>query len=420
MDDVWDDTGEPQVPFDDLCDALRRNDPACTHVRLVRDFGGIVPEQYGPQLGEALRGNTHVVKMELHLGDLLEEKEDDDDSDCVAEESGDLVLDFLKSSLSLRDVTLQCSSREDYGRREIPDHEKRLVHNVVMALAENPHGPIDIFFDHVDFEQTCQYGEPVDVPLDTLSKALRVTKSIASIVLRLGDGGTPGIYYEDNDNDERIDVNDDASIDTSNDEYEGQAADKAVARADLALAFGDNCSLNHIEILGLSCQRTVNAVLRVGLRRNGTILSSNFATFSDAQEKFLKKYLIRNRGIQKLLKELPQKCTTRREVIGSNDKANEDSVAAASPDACGAAASDAPAWLRVVPSVLAVVLHSPRMAGSRMLQGLLAMTEEVGQVSDTGTGSSTTATTGSTKRPAAFRATSTANDDIKRPAKKRK
>jgi hypothetical protein len=51
--------GEPE--FENLCLALRRNDPTITE---VEQYG---LRRYGPRLGDALQGNTHVSSLNLYV-----------------------------------------------------------------------------------------------------------------------------------------------------------------------------------------------------------------------------------------------------------------------------------------------------------------------------------------------------------------
>jgi hypothetical protein len=84
------------------------------------------------------------------------------------------------------------------GTRSIGTGETLLVKLAIMAVAENPLGPIALHLGHVDAA-----GYPVDVPPDTLVQALRATTSMEELVIWLGDGGCPGFRfgedYEDED-----------------------------------------------------------------------------------------------------------------------------------------------------------------------------------------------------------------------------
>lgn len=53
-------------PFEELCDSLRRNDPATTRIPFLH-----LPDGYGRRLGEALEGNAFVSSMDLYLSHLL-------------------------------------------------------------------------------------------------------------------------------------------------------------------------------------------------------------------------------------------------------------------------------------------------------------------------------------------------------------
>ena len=64
--------------FEELCAALRRNDPDTTEIPDL--FQLTIP--YGRSLGEALQGNHYVSSMHLDLNNLLDA--DDEGTDSVA------------------------------------------------------------------------------------------------------------------------------------------------------------------------------------------------------------------------------------------------------------------------------------------------------------------------------------------------
>ena len=91
--DEVEDDGEDDVDYDDdheeLCAALRSNDPDTTeifdfHLLNVYDGPSSIP-QYGRRLGEALQGNQYVSSMDLDLDCLL-------DDDKVGPDSISLLL----------------------------------------------------------------------------------------------------------------------------------------------------------------------------------------------------------------------------------------------------------------------------------------------------------------------------------------
>jgi hypothetical protein len=83
---------------------LRRNDPIVTQVEEIFDA------HYGPCLGDALQGNTHVSFLELDLsnGFLVSEKLDINSAHVSP------LLSFVRQSQSLRKVRFAVGERPDY------------------------------------------------------------------------------------------------------------------------------------------------------------------------------------------------------------------------------------------------------------------------------------------------------------------
>jgi hypothetical protein len=324
--------------FNTLCEALHRKDPRCTQVAVIwdrdryenGDRDDFCPVGYGDRLGRALNGNEFVETIELQLGCLLPYPIMDHINDGDA--SG--VLDFLRISATLRVVKLRTSGTMD-GDREICDGETLLVRSAVMAVAENPHGPIALHLDHVEVEEG---SYPVDVPPDTLVSALRTTKSIEELIVWLGDGGSPGFYFGD--------------------EYEGFISDedekrrKIVDRTKVAEAFRDSCSLKRLQIL-LDSDAQAITLLVEALRHNGSLLWVEYEDFTETQRGCVQLYCTRNQHIYDVLAELSESDTRR------VDRRKAD-------------------LLPVMPTFFAVMRHSPRMAASQILHGLLGLAEELG------------------------------------------
>jgi hypothetical protein len=318
------------VTFDTLCDALRRNDPNCAEVAVIWDRAryrlsdnsfDFCPAAYGPRLGQALYGNEFVQTIELQLGHLLA----DPIMDHIQDANG--VLDFLRSSPTLTTVKLRTSGSYD-GDREIDEGETLLL--AVVAVAENPHGPLALHLDHADVEEG---SYPVDVPPETLASALRATTSIQELVIWLGDGRSPGFYFGegyDEDIDEDLDK------------------EKTTGREAIAQALRDNCSLKRLRILEDSDAQTVDALVEA-LRHNGSLLLVEYEDFTDIQRRQSQMYCTRNLGISDVLTEL---CKL--------DVAQE--VSQSKVD-----------WLPIMPMFLAVVRHSPRMAIGRVVQSLMGL-----------------------------------------------
>jgi hypothetical protein len=324
--------------FNSLCEALHRNDPRCTQAAVIWDCeryengdrDDLCPVGYGPRLGRALKGNEFVETIELQLGCLLPYPIVDHINDGDA--NG--VLDFLRNSSTLRTVKLRTSGTMD-GDREICDGETLLVRSAVMAVAENPHGPIALHLDHVLVEEG---SYPVDVPPDTLASAMRTTKSIEELIVWLGDGGSPGFYFGE--------------------EYEGCISDeyeeqrKTIGRTRVAEAFRDSCSLKRLQIL-LDSDAHAITLLVESLRHNGSLLSVEYEDFTETQRGCVQLYCNRNQHVYDVLAELGELDTQR------VDRRKVE-------------------WLPIMPMVFAVVQHSPRMAASQIFRGLLGLAEELG------------------------------------------
>jgi hypothetical protein len=86
------------LQFDALCLALRRNDPATTEL----PCDSVFPNGYARRLGEALRNNTHVSKVEIQARKLVLSTRD-------AKEVLSFIapfLSFLRSCESLRSISM--------------------------------------------------------------------------------------------------------------------------------------------------------------------------------------------------------------------------------------------------------------------------------------------------------------------------
>jgi hypothetical protein len=103
-------SAERELTFEDICSALRRNDPSVTEVVGSRDGEGsirpmVLTNANACRLGEDLKGNTLVRLIAL---DLIYFEEDATDSDDAA-----LLLQFMRESPSLEEVNLGCFGNWD-------------------------------------------------------------------------------------------------------------------------------------------------------------------------------------------------------------------------------------------------------------------------------------------------------------------
>jgi hypothetical protein len=351
----------PYEDFDGLCKLLHSNDPNCTRAEVIWDDDrnyDLCPIGYGPQLGEALRNNTVVNCIELQLG-LLEQRGLNTESGqrTYVANSGDEVLHFLRHSTTLRTVKLRTGAMAgDHGMINYVDDEvTELVELAVMAVAENPHGPLVLHLDNTYLGDETSY--PVNVPTDTLVNALRVSKTMQELVIWLGDGRTEP--YEEPDDVEAQDED---------------AEEPEVIRAKIANAFGDNTSLQRLIIWWASDARTVQSLVETGLRRNGSIVSVKLCDGNAAQKRLAKRYCDRNQGVLNFLSKLQQH--TKAASGGNNDAGDVVAAAAAANDDANKDDDARQRRLQVLPPMFTVIQHSPRMAFSRVLQGLNALSEK--------------------------------------------
>jgi hypothetical protein len=332
------------LDFDVLCEALNRNDPNCTQVVVDGEQWRRVNNAsigYPPRLGRALCGNEFVKTIELQLGYFIPF------IFCYRLNDGDAdgVLDFLRQCATLRTVRLQTSCAGNMnGDRSIGTGETLLLNLAIMAVAENPHGPIALHLGHVDA------GYPVDVPPDTLAQALRATTSLEELVIWLGDGGYPGfcfgeVYEHLHEYDESTAIE--------------KETEMASGHACIAQAFRDNCSLKRLQILEESNAESV-AVLVDALYQNGSLITVDAVDFTETQVCRVQLYCARNQGIADIISQLG----------ASDDDADDEEVH-----------RDKVEWLAILPTFFAVVQHAPRMAACRILQGLMGLVEELGPTS---------------------------------------
>jgi hypothetical protein len=317
--------------FNVLCEAVHRNDPHCTEVAVIwdrerLDLGNrddFCPVGYGPRLGRALRGNEFVQTIELQLGSFLPRPPSDNND--TADLNG--VFDFLGRSSTLRTVKLRTSGT---GVRLIANSEALLVRTAVCAISQNPHGPLAL---HLGYAQVEEESHSVNVPLETLAHALRATKSLEELVAWLGNGGSTGL-----------------SFGRENEWWYGPPMEDG--RTQVARAFRDNCSLKRLQILGGSDAQSVAALVDA-LHHNGSLITVEYEDFTDTQRRRAQMYCVRNQRVSDVLAELSEP--------------DAEEVSRRKVD-----------WLPILPMFFAVVQHSPRMAASRMLQGLTGLAEELG------------------------------------------
>jgi hypothetical protein len=225
------------------------------------------------------------------------------------------ILDFLRRSPTLRTVKFRTSLHD--CREEII-----LARYAVMAVAENRHGPITLHLDEVE------------MPPDSISDALRATKSMEELVIWLDDGSSP---------------------DQDPVPLEIEEKQRAAGRDLMAQAFQDNCSLKRLQILEDSDPQSVAALVDA-LRQNGGLISVEYPDFTDTQRRRAQMYCTRNQYISHIMAELMECDDTER------SRRNAD-------------------WLPIVPALFAVVQHSPRMAAWRIYQALIGLANDLGPTS---------------------------------------
>jgi hypothetical protein len=143
-DDGWD--ADPEGEFAELCTALQRNDPKRTHVVYPKRVTG-----YGPRLGHALVGNTHVAALCLAL------RPNRVDNGTVDLESIRLILQYIREGTAFR--TLHIGGIRYYSGP------------CVTAISQNPYAARLILPDDNE------------VPEEEVANLLRTSQSIKEIVM---------------------------------------------------------------------------------------------------------------------------------------------------------------------------------------------------------------------------------------------
>jgi hypothetical protein len=143
-DDSWD----PDEEFAELCAALQRNDPNRTFI----DFPPYVPN-YGPRLGHALVGNTHVAELNLYL---LPNRVDNGTVDF---ESIRLILQYMREGTALQALHLWGGIRDYTGP-------------CVSAISQNPN----------IVRLTMAYDD-TEIPEEEIANLVRTSQSIEEIAM---------------------------------------------------------------------------------------------------------------------------------------------------------------------------------------------------------------------------------------------
>jgi hypothetical protein len=211
---------------------------------------------------------------------------------------------------------------------------------MVEAVADNPHGPIALTVGH----EALVVGSPLPMGLSVqaLTNALQVGRSIEKLVICLGS-------------DDTLEFRRKFQFGPIMDFEFLEGSDES-PRTLLATAVRDNCYLKHLEILPGSCDISITAVLKA-IRRNGslcTVVCNDF--FNCDRMGRVRMYCTRNRHVHELLAKLTR-------------DSEEDSM-------------ESNALLPMIPRVFAVVQQARRMAGSRMIQACLALSQVIGPKAD--------------------------------------
>jgi hypothetical protein len=135
----------PEEEFVELCTALQRNDPETTYVYYPHDVPG-----YGPRLGQALVGNTHIEELNLALIPNIV------DNGTVHFESIRLILQYMREGTAFRALAIWGGIRDYTGP-------------CLMAISQNPNA--------VKLTMT----DDTEVPEDEVVNLLRTSQSIKEI-----------------------------------------------------------------------------------------------------------------------------------------------------------------------------------------------------------------------------------------------
>jgi hypothetical protein len=127
--------GWGELEFENLCLALRRNDPTVTKVK------DIFVTNYGPLLGDALQGNTHVsiLQLDLTVGCIVSKKLDINLVHVLP------LLNFVRQSQSLRKVRFEVWNKPEY----LPYFLEAFLQNpfitdLEISVDETYEGPLEI------------------------------------------------------------------------------------------------------------------------------------------------------------------------------------------------------------------------------------------------------------------------------------
>jgi hypothetical protein len=121
----------PHPQFQKLCEAIRSNDPKVTRICTDRVD---LPYAYGRRLCAAFcNSNSVVTELNLNLAHFLSKTEEK----ALTTKAATPLLDWIKSTSSLRTVRLSCSSGHNASFHHLDAAESLLAHRLLQAMAQN-------------------------------------------------------------------------------------------------------------------------------------------------------------------------------------------------------------------------------------------------------------------------------------------
>jgi hypothetical protein len=122
------------LEFQELCEALKRNDSSVTRVHCTATSQEL-PAGYGYRLSAALAGNTIVTEIDLNLVHFLSPAE----YKAQTAKAATPLLQWIEQSASLTTVKLSCERRRRSRIGGIQPSEVLLVQRIAHSMAQNPH-----------------------------------------------------------------------------------------------------------------------------------------------------------------------------------------------------------------------------------------------------------------------------------------
>jgi hypothetical protein len=167
--------------FETRCLALSCNDPAVTEVE------GVCFKHYGPRLGNALQGNTHVSFLELPMDDLVSKTLDVNTVPLLP------LLNFIRQAQSLRKLRMKVWSEPEY----LPYFLEAFLQNpLITDLEIFAHDRCNISLDIGRLIQSKDNLKVLRVPVAScdhlISEVLKANQTLETLALNFRDGTSHG------------------------------------------------------------------------------------------------------------------------------------------------------------------------------------------------------------------------------------